>query len=189
MQILKRVKIKNRSAQNLVEFILVFPLLIFLTLVIFEVALFWQDVNSVYNLNEEINANVALVDNSNLNLGDSCPAAGKALDILKKRDSMISLNDPTYTKSTLDGNEPFALYKYSSTSSINANGGAKPQVALWVDCRSPFESGVTTQLEFYHKTLIMHASLPNFSNQEEPIVIIPDSVFIASPKLNTVRQY
>ena len=84
MQILKRVKIKSLTAQNLVEFIFDFPLLIFMTLVIFEVALFWQDVNSVYNLNQEINANVALVDNSNLNLGDSCPAANKALDILKK---------------------------------------------------------------------------------------------------------
>lgn len=198
MPIFKRVKMNNqaeaRSAQNLVEFMFVFPMLIFLTLAIFEIALFWQDVNSIYNLNAEINANVALLDNSNMLIGDRCTAAKKAIEILKKRDSMISLNDPVYNDSASlndpdlveHGQEPFALYTYKAGS---VKGQTKPQIELWVDCRNPFENGVTTQLEFYHKTLIMSASIPRIDDPNNPIVIIPEYVFIASPKLNTIRHY
>lgn len=181
-----------KLSQNLIEFVFVLPILIFLTLIIFEVALFWQDVNSIYNLNAEINANAALLNYSNLVLGNICPAADdtrptSAISILKAKDSMISLTNPTYTKSILDGNEPFALYKYSANS-ITVGGTTKPQIALWIDCRNPFEDGVTTQIEFYHKTMIMKASLPRF-DKPEPIVIIPDNIFIASPKLDTIKHY
>lgn len=178
---------KSFCAQNLVEFVFILPILLFITLVIFEVALFWQDVNSIYNLNAEINANIALESNSNLNIGDTCPAATEAVTILKKKQSMISLNDPTYTKNILDGSEPFALYNYTANP-ITVGGVTKPQIALWVDCRNPFENGVTTQIEFYHKTLIMKASIPRFDGGDA-ITIIPDHIFIASPKLNTVKQY
>lgn len=179
-------------SQNLIEFIFVLPVLIFLTLVIFEVALFWQDVNSIYNLNNEINANSALLDYNGLNLGAVCPAADEtvptsAISILKNKDSMIALTDPTYTKNILDGSEPFALYQYTANP-ITVGGVTKPQISLWVDCRSPFEDGVVTQLEFYHKTVVIKASIPRF-DKGEAIVIIPDNIFIASPKLNTLRHY
>lgn len=207
MQIFKCIKIfRTFSAQNLIEFIFIFPILIFITLIIFEVALFWQDVNSIYNLNAEINANVALLNYSNLTLDATnpshiCPAAiddpvnypNSAISILKKKDSTISLSNTTYTKSIIDGSEPFALYRFSgginiTSSNINATTETNPQISLWVDCRNPFENGVTTQIEFYHKTMIMKASIPRF-DKPQPIVIIPDNIFIASPKLNTIRHY
>lgn len=184
------------KAQNLLEFIFILPLLVFITLAIFEVALFWQDVNAVYNLNAEINAKVALInfsgdDGLNINEGDICPAADEsnpnsAISTLKKRDSMISLNHPDYLTQIADGtnSEPFSLYKIYSSTTVNGN----PQITLWVDCRNPFEDGVTTQIEFYHKTMIMRASIPRFDDPN-PIVIIPDNIFIASPKLNTLRHY
>lgn len=177
----------NKSAQNLVEFIFIFPVLIFLTLVIFEVALFWQDVNAIYNLNAEINANVALLDYSNMTLGSTCTAATKAKEILEKKGSAISLTSPTYNLEILDGQEPFALYKYKANN-ITVGGVTKPQISLWVDCRNPFEDGVTTQIEFYHKTLVMKASIPRF-DKPESIEVIPENIFIASPKLNTIRHY
>lgn len=184
---------KNKTkGQNLVEFVFVFPILIFLTLGIFEVALFWQDLNSIYALNSEINANVALLDTNNMQLGTRCSAATDAFAILEKKDSMISLNNPGYNDGAAindsslidDGKEPFALYKYKSNNLV----AGKPQITLWVDCRNPFENGVMTQIEFYHKTMIMKASIPRF-DKPDPIVIIPDNVFIASPKLNTIRHY
>lgn len=185
MQIFKCVTYKQKKAQNLIEFIFVLPILIFLTLGIFEVALFWQDVNSIYSLNTEINANIALVDPKGMALGNTCTAATKAKDILEKKDSMISMNNPTYNMDVVDGQEPFALYRYYTP---NVTVAAKPQITLWVDCRNPFENGVTSQIEFYHKTLVMKATIPRF-DKPEGIVIIPDNVFIASPKLNTIRHY
>jgi len=187
MQIFKRVINQRKPAQNLIEFIFVFPILIFLTLIIFETALFWQDVNSIYNLNAEINANVALIEPSGMMLGDTCAAATKALAILETKDSMISLNNPVYSKTILDGNEPFSLYKYYANT-ITVGGEIKPQIILWVDCRNPFEKGIITQLEFYHKTLIIKATIPNFSGGEG-IVVIPENIFVASPKLNTIKHY
>lgn len=189
------MQVSKRLAQNMIEFMFITMILIPIMLVIVEVALFWQDVNSIYNLNAEINANVALLDYSGLNFktGDeaeiTCPAATKALEIMKKKASSISLTDVNFTKfiDTTKGEEPFALYQYTS-GMVNADGQNKPQISLWVDCRNPFEDGVTTQIEFFHKTLIMKASIPRIDNPE-PIVIIPDNIFIASSKLNTMRHY
>lgn len=189
MQIFECLRLKKHAchAQNLIEFVFVFPILIFLTVVIFEVALFWQEVNAIYNLNAEINANVALQDESGLTLGDVCPAATKALDILEKRSPMISLTNQVYTKTIMDGSEPFALYKYWANN-ITVGGVSKPQITMWVDCRNPFEDGIMTQLEFYHKTMIMKASIPRF-DEGPAIEVIPENIFIASPKLNTLRHY
>lgn len=187
----------TKQAQNLIEFIFVFPMLLFMTLVIFEVAFFWQEANAIYNLNEEINANIATLDYSNMNMGTRCLAADKdnpksAISIFKKRDSMISLTSSTYNESldmnnpdlVVDGREPFSLYKFTSDNKINGN----PQITLWVDCRNPFENGIMTQIEFYHKTLIMKATIPRF-DKSEGIVIIPDNIFISSPQLRTIRHY
>lgn len=184
MQIFKRLN-NIKPAQNVIEFVFILPILIFITLVIFEVGLFWQDANAIYNLNAEINANLALINPGGLNLGDTCPAATRALNILKERDSMISLSTQTYNTSIIDGKEPFALYEFTAGT---VNGQTKPQIALWVDCRDPFEDGYVSQLEFYHKTLIIKATIPRF-DKPEGIVIIPENIFIASPKLNTLRQY
>lgn len=193
MQIFKRLKAK--LSQNLIEFVFVLPVLIFLTLMIFEVALFWQDVNAVYNLNAEINAKMALLDYSGMAMGSTCVAAiddpnnfTSAIGILRKKYSSLTLSNTTFVRDTAneDGKEPFLLYKFISTTGVN--GSTKPQIALWVDCRNPFENGVTTQIEFYHKTMIMKATMPRFDSGP-PIVIIPDTVFIASPKLNTIRHY
>ena len=182
----------NAKAQNLIEFVFVFPILIFLTLVIFEVSLFWQDVNSIYNLNAEINANVALMTYSGLTLGNVCPAADdtpaqpkSAINILKTKASSISLANPEFVKTILDGSEPFALYKFTAGT---VTGQTDPQMTLWVDCRNPFQNGVMTQIQFYHKTMIIKATIPRF-DKPEGIVVIPDHVFIASPKLNTIRHY
>ncbi len=193
MQIFKCIELfKRKKAQNLVEFAFVLPILIFLTLCIFEVALFWQDVNSIYSLNTEINANAALVDPRSMALGSTCTAATEGFELLKKKASMISMTNTNFDKEIekingeQQGNEPFALYKYTSTNDVN--GTSTPQITLWVDCRNPFENGITTQIEFYHKTLVMQASIPRF-DKPEPIVIIPKDIFIASPKLNTIRHY
>lgn len=173
-----------RKAQNLIEFIFVIPILLVTTLVIFEVGLFWQDLNSVYSLNNEINANAALSNIKNMSMGTTCTAASEAFQTLQEKDSIISMNNPSYGQSVIDGQEPFALYLYASTNQI----AGKPQISLWVDCRNPFENGVTTQVEFFHKTLVMRATIPRFDGGD-PIVVIPDNIYIASPKLNTIRHY
>lgn len=210
MSLFKRVKDKkngvlnNFQAQNLIEFVFIFPILIFLTLVIFEVSLFWQDVNSIYNLNAEINANVALMTYTGKTLGNVCPAADdtpaqpkSAINILKAKASSISLTDTNFVKTVLDGNEPFALYKFTSGNNITSSSGqTDSQITLWVDCRNPFENGVMTQIQFYHKTMIIKATIPRFDSKPADmplddwvITVIPDKVFIASPKLNTIRHY
>jgi len=209
MQIFKRIDFKKKSpAQNLIEIAFIVPILAFLTLVMFEIALFWQDLNAIYSLNAEINANIANLPYTGLAMGDVCPAADEtnlksAISILKKKESRISLNDPTYAPLSIEqgsdnktpptisamGKAPFAMYKYYSENTIkDSNGVEKPQISLWVDCRNPFENGVTTQLEFYHKTLIMRAKIPRFDGGKSED-IIPQYWAIASPKLNTLRHY
>ncbi len=191
MQILKCLKGSKKAGQNVVEAVFIIPILVIFTLAIFELALYWQDVNAVYALNNEISANAALIDLSNLSPGTTvCPAVDVAQNILEKKDSSITLNNPTYTHSVeviegqAQGFEPFALYKITSNTQVDG----KPQITAWVDCRNPFEKGIITQIEFFHKTVIMKASIPRL-DKPEPIVIIPDKTFIASPKLVTSRHY
>lgn len=193
MQIFKRMSSNcQKSAQNMIEFVFVIVILVFLTLGVFEVGLFWQEVNQVYALNEEINANVAVENYQTLPMNTTCPAATRAIRILELKDAIItSQNDPpSYTRDAAqeDGTEPFRLYKYISSNTVNTPDGPRPQVTLWVDCRNPYEDGIITQLQFYHKLVVMKASIPRFDSPQ-PIVIIPDNIFIASPKLNTIRHY
>lgn len=210
MQIFKRIakRFKYLKGQNLVEFVLVFPMLIIITIAIFEVALFWQDINTIYSINTEINAKAALLDAAVMIPGQVCPVAEQARQIVEKKAPVVSAVALTFPKDAAhkeildgtkinvkddDGNvttsdEPFALYKYSSNLSITEDGVTKPVATLWVDCRNPFENGVSTQVEFYHKTLIMHLSIPNFSTGQS-FEIIPKNIYIASPKLNTLRHY
>lgn len=179
----------KKYGQNLIEFVFIMPILICITLAIFEVALFWQELNAIYSLNTEINANAALIDTKNLVMGTECPAVAVAKGVLERKDAIISMNDPTYNYAiNLDGpSSPFSLYRIESNSQVHG----KPQVTLWVDCRNPYENGITTQIEFYHKTMVMQASIPRYDSSDpaDRIEIIPDNVFIASPKLNTVRHY
>ncbi len=50
------------------------------------------------------------------------------------------------------------------------------------DCRNPFEDGVSTQIEFFHKNDDLKATIPRF-DKPEGIVLLPENIFIASPKL------
>ncbi len=183
MQVFKCMK----KAQNLIEFMLIFPILLMATLVILETALYWQDVNAVYNLNSEINANLALTEPGSQSWTESCAAADNAIKYLEGENGeynkikAITMANPEFTKNVIDGKEPFSLYKYE----IKADD--KPLVTLWIDCRNPFEEGYTTQIDFYHKTLIVSASIPTLKG--EPIVVIPKNIHIASPKESTLRHY
>lgn len=204
MQIFKRLIFNTKPAQNLVEVAYIIPILVFFTLIMLEVGLFWKDLNAIYSLNAEINANIANLDYTKMTLGAGvCPAVDaantkSAVSILNLKGSRISLSDNSYTLTPVEGKAPFAMYKYSTgdISVIQKGSGStdvettvtKPQITLWVDCRNPFEDGVTTQIEFFHKTLFMKARMPRFDGGQG-YVIIPDHWFIASPKLNTIRQY
>lgn len=190
MQIFKRLREKNHCGQNLVEFVFIIPMLIFLSLIIFEVSVYWQEVNAVSSLNTEINANAALADTKNMEYGITCPAAVKAKLVLEQRGKQISVNDPIYSFDTSEdpGKPPFVLYKIISNTTVTTKDGIKPQVTLWVDCRNPYENGITTQIYFYHKTLIFKAYLPSF-DKSEPIEVIPENIFVTSTKLNTIRHY
>lgn len=198
MQVSKCIDLNSSSrAQNLIEFMFILPILIFMTLVVFEVALFWQEANAIYDLNNEINANLALISTDGMRLGTQCSAADEALAILERKDGGISLSDNTYTENILDGQEPFALYQYTTPNTVTDNTGvSKPQISMWVDCRNPFEEGFTSQIEFYHKTVIIKATIPRFDSRPAGVAqkdwvleVIPDDIFIASPKLSTVRHY
>jgi Flp pilus assembly protein TadG len=210
MQVFKRIgkRFKHLNGQNLVEFVLVFPMLIIITISIFEVALLWQDINTIYSINTEINAKAALLNINDMEPGKVCPVAEQARQIIEKKAPIVSALDVTFPqdadhKEVLDGakinvkdssgnvttsQEPFALYEYKSNVSTNVSGVTKPVATLWVDCRNPFENGITTQVEFYHKTLIMHLAIPNFQTGQS-IEVIPKNIYIASPKLNTLRHY
>ena len=66
-----------KKAQNLIEFVYIFPLVVFLGLAIFELALFWKSVNYVNMINEEITANAVLF------IFASAKKSSRSVDFLK----------------------------------------------------------------------------------------------------------
>ena len=202
------MQISKRLGQNIIEFVFIFPLVIVMTLVLFEVAFFWQDVNTVNSINSELSARIARTDSTTIQLLTSvsstgepvCQAARDALEYLRENTRRFTFtNDVSYNCEVLTTSgsqacgtavnmEPFMIYKFESQNRIDTPEGNKPLITMWVDCQSPFERGYVTQMEIFHKTFVLSARIPRFDGKPA-IEIIPEYYFIATPKINTIRHY
>jgi len=164
-----------KKAQNLIEFVYIFPLVVFLGLAIFELALFWKSVNYVNMINEEITANAVL--SSDIQEDTMCIQAQNALEALKKRGYIFTQYNLTYKTSTISGQEPYAHYRFYSDQKVKS----KPVVTLDVDCQNPQTAGITTQLRHQYQLKIIPAKIPGYGGSE-PIEIFPSQVEIISAK-------
>jgi len=82
------------------------------------------------------------------------------------------------------GTRPYALYQLDSTETRVIDGTPTPIVTIMIDYRNIDEDGITVQLIYQYRTMLVGASLPVLGGA--PIVIIPRDIPISSTK---IRQY
>lgn len=189
----------KKKAQNIIEFVFIFPLLFVVILVIIEVAMFWKSVSVVQNIAlkagsnavlQPITSNMTTVSPSDTDCSDGACSnfvVAKALEVVKNSHPILGVGNLTYTcsvktssgsgDSTYYGTPPFAYYDCKSSQSNNG----VPTIELTVDTRSVSTHGVITQLTFNYHTFILSASVPLPDGSE--LVVIPETVPISSTKV------
>ena len=150
------------KAQNLIEFIVVIPILIIVILGIIEYSLFWNNVQIVQRiaLKAAIGASSQYVDDSytSSDMGNATfnPAALKAMQIVQQNTGSLGVGNITF--SYLDpgstyGQKPYSLYTFYSSQTRNTYLGTMPVMTLTVDYTDPYNQGVVTQLIYQYKSV------------------------------------
>jgi len=174
----------KKRGQNLVEFAAIIPLLVFLIFSIIEFSMYWTTVNAVQGIALNASAKMASVyvsESSSVN-----PAVATAIASITDNskflgDKMILSN--VFTTSA----EPFTIYEYQSQQKRITNQGEKPVMTAIIDYRDPYKEGITLQLNYQYRTILLGASLPIPGN--EPLVIIPRDIEIISKKTQQYNSY
>jgi len=188
----------KKKAQNLVEFVVVFPLIIILIFGIIEIALFWKAVHTVQEIALKAAANAATqivldyqtsMDSDDLDCSDGeCFnfAAAYAMNIAKDRQGSPSASGIYFTTSFLPhfGTPPYTAYDFVSDNTVSLDGVSEPLMKLSVDYSDPYKKGVIVQLLYWYSPVFYGAefSLPG----GQKITIIPKHIQISSTK---IQQY
>ncbi len=180
---------KKRKAQNLLEFIIVIPLLIVIIFGIIEFALFWRTVQTVQGIALEAAAGAAsqYVDEN----GTDNPAVDKAIEIVNNRAGSLGIQKITLKDQPLAiayGIRPFAFYQYTSQETVSTfSEGDKPVLQVLVDHRDPYQKGIVTQVIFQYQTILMGAEFTLPSGRK--VIIIPRDIEVSSTKIQQYNNY
>ncbi len=180
-----------RKSQNLIEIVIIIPLLLVILLGIIEYAVFQRNVSAVQDIALEaaVAASKQYVDESTT-AGDPFsenPAVSAALEIVFKR--LRATGAPPSGYSFADsglafGQRPFALYEFYSDKQIAYRGKTVPVVIFTIDYRDPVREGVSTQLIFHYSLIFFGFRLCYWSGR--CFDIIPETTQISSTQ---TRQY
>jgi Flp pilus assembly protein TadG len=186
-----RKKLK-KNAQNLIEFVFVFPLVVMLVLAIFELAMFYRTVHSVQNvaLQAAANASTQIVtsDMTSTIIGDPKfnVAAQRALDVVIAKEGALNSSKTSSFTVTTDanfGSPPYTLYEFKGNQTSETG---KPLVTLRVDYSNPMQNGIKTQLIYQYSTIIFAAAVPLPNG--DTMTIIPRNIEISSTKIQQSNQ-
>ncbi len=191
------MKLRNlsRTSQNLIEIIIIVPLLFVILLAIIEYAVFQRNVSAVQDIAVEaaVAASKHYVDES-ITPGDPFtenPATAAALTIVRKRmASATGSKSGGYTFNDLGpafGERPFTLYEFHSNKKVSYQGRLVPQVIFTVDYRNPVSNGVSTQVIFHYNLILMGFKLCFWTGR--CFDIIPGTVQISSTQTKQYVHY
>ncbi|OGI02252.1 MAG: hypothetical protein A2Y25_09135 [Candidatus Melainabacteria bacterium GWF2_37_15] len=200
----------KQKGQNLIEVVLIIPLLLVIILGILEYALFQRNVSAVQDIATEaaIAASKQYVSENACSVATPpawCaegaaydttenPATEAALALVERRLGSLGVSDIVFDYNAdiglSFGQRPFALYEFNSTKTVEYKGNPVPLVTFTLDYRDPTTNGVSTQL-IYHYNLVlfgMEFSIPGV-NQGRTITIIPRNVQLSSTQTKQYVHY
>ena len=186
----------KKKAQSIVEFVLVFPLMIILIYGVIEFGLYYRMTYVVQDIAEEAAAASSrelVSDSMTDNIMTSAnfnQAAARAAYAVKKSGGVLAVANLTLNYTDMGatyGSRPYALYEFNSTATRTINGVSTPIVKLYFDYRHPFDNGIAVQLIYQYKTFFGGLSLPLPNG--ESISILPQNIAVISTRVQSYSTY
>ena len=178
----------KRRGQNLIEFIVVIPLLVLILFGIVELSMFWRTAQTAQSIALEAASAAAaqiVIDGSNPN-----PAVEKAVDVVDKRLGALGVENVALHLQDIGdefGIRPYAFYVYQSEETRSTNNGVYPLIEFTIDYRDPFKSGIITQLTYQYRTILLGAEFTLPGGRK--VVIIPKDIPVSSTKIQQYNSY
>lgn len=172
-------RIKKHSGQNLVELVVVLPLLVLLILGIMQLGLYWRTFQTIESVALE-GSNVAASTIDDLSTPAN-EAKDDAVDSINSRLAMAGM--PTVGNASVApvaGTPPNALYQ--SPAVVNPK-----DVQITLDYRNPTANGVIVQVVYGYKPILAGTKIPIPGGT--PISIIPDFIQVSSSQIQQYNIY
>ncbi|MEW5822373.1 MAG: TadE/TadG family type IV pilus assembly protein [Cyanobacteriota bacterium] len=167
------------KGQNLVELVVVLPLLVVLILGIMQLGLYWRTFQTIESVAlEGSNVAASTVDNYGTPVNEPVTAS---IDAINNRLAMAGL--PTVTSGNVtvqDGTAPYALYQ-----SPAANNPGDMQITI--DYRNPTANGVVVQVVYGYRPILAGTRIPVPGGTD--ITIIPDFIKVSSSQIQQYNTY
>lgn len=170
--------LREAKGQNLVELVVVLPLLVLLILGIIQLGLYWRTFQTIESVALE-GSTIAASTVDDLKTADN-EAVKAATDTIKNRMQMAGLPSPASDPAAVSGTAPNALYQ--SPAVVNPN-----DVQITVDYRNPTANGVVVQVVYGYRPILAGTKIP--VPGAAPITIIPDYVEVSSSQIQQYNTY
>jgi Flp pilus assembly protein TadG len=171
--------LKKSSGQNLVELVVVLPLLVLLILGIMQLGLYWRTFQTIESVALE-GSNIAASTVDNLGTAEN-EAKDAAVAAINTRLAMAGLPavDPATVVAQV-GPEPTSLYQNAAV----VNPG---DIQVTVDYRNPTSNGVIVQVVYGYRPILAGTRIPMPSG--DPITIIPSYIEVSSSQIQQYNTY
>jgi Flp pilus assembly protein TadG len=169
----------RNGGQNLIELVVVLPLLVLLILGIMQLGLYWRTFQTIESVALE-GSNLASSTVDNLTTADNEPVVN-AITGMNDRLQTAGLPtvDPTAVTAS-SGTAPNALYQ--SPAVVNPR-----DVQVTIDYRNPTANGVVVQVVYGYRPILAGTQIPIPGGQ--PITIIPDFIEVSSSQIQQYNTY
>lgn len=171
-------RFRNDKGQNLVELVVVLPLLVLLILGIIQFGLYWRTFQTISSVALD-GANVASSTIDDLSTSSN-EAVTAATNTITTRLSQAGLPSPAAALSPTAGTAPNALYQTPAV--VNPN-----DVQITVDYRNPTTNGVVVQVVYGYRPILAGTSIPIPGG--DPITLIPDFIEVGSSQIQQYNIY
>lgn len=172
-----RLSFCKLRAQSTLEYAIIFPLLFFMIMGIWELAFMWHQYNSMEMAAQSVSSNLALIKNHGCS--NDTATKNEVKKMLIEKTSYLNLQELDF-----DTTKSGSIYYYKSKQSY----GGRKYLSVAIDCSSPSEPVIpTVQFKAIHRLMFFSAKLPDFRGGS--IEIIPDSVEFVSTKNASARQF
>lgn len=175
---MKRRHKKNRG-QNLVELVVVLPLLVLLILGILQFGLYWRTFQTVESVAlEGSNIAATAIDDPDTVANE---AKNAAINAMNTRLSAAGLPSVSISSVSINsGSEPNALYQSPAVAKAN-------DVQIVINYTNPAANGVGVQVVYGYQPILAGTKIPLPGNA--PVTIIPDFITVSSSQIQQYNTY
>ncbi len=165
------------QAQSTLEYAMIFPLLFFMIMGIWELAFMWHQHNSMEMAVQSVSSNLAFIKNHGCS--NDAATQNEVKKMLAEKTSYLNLQELAF-----DTAKSGSIYYYNSKQAYRG----RKYLSVAIDCSLQAEPVIpTVQFKSIHRLMFFSAKIPDFRGGS--IEIIPDSVEFVSTKSASARQF